>query len=117
MLCKTRFMSELGQEETANKHGETCERFQKVLADRIAYRTRIVAGCTSAYQKDPAEIERSERYQMQALYFQFDAVKGYVNNQIPCDGRCYNARGHNCECSCGGHNHGAGNAMGVGMVA
>lgn len=27
-----------------------------------------------------------------------------------CDARCLNATGHNCECSCGGKNHGAGNA-------
>lgn len=26
-----------------------------------------------------------------------------------CDGRCLNARGVDCECSCGGKNHGAGN--------
>jgi hypothetical protein len=25
-----------------------------------------------------------------------------------CDARCTNAKGHNCECSCGGKNHGAG---------
>lgn len=24
-----------------------------------------------------------------------------------CDSRCVNARGRNCECSCGGQNHGA----------
>ena len=23
-----------------------------------------------------------------------------------CDARCQNAKGHNCECSCGGENHG-----------
>lgn len=27
-----------------------------------------------------------------------------------CDSRCTNARGPKCECECGGHNHGAGNA-------
>ncbi len=26
-----------------------------------------------------------------------------------CDARCMNAKGSNCECSCGGDNHGAGN--------
>jgi hypothetical protein len=26
-----------------------------------------------------------------------------------CDARCLNATGFNCECSCGGKNHGAGN--------
>lgn len=30
-----------------------------------------------------------------------------------CDARCLNATGHNCECSCGGKNHGAGNNMAV----
>lgn len=25
-----------------------------------------------------------------------------------CDGRCMNAKGHNCECACGGANHGKG---------
>lgn len=25
-----------------------------------------------------------------------------------CDARCVNAKGHSCECSCGGKNHGAG---------
>lgn len=29
-----------------------------------------------------------------------------------CDGRCLNATGRNCECSCRGKNHGAGNSMG-----
>lgn len=24
-----------------------------------------------------------------------------------CDARCMNAKGHDCECSCGGKNHGA----------
>lgn len=27
-----------------------------------------------------------------------------------CDARCQNAKGGNCECSCGGANHGAGSA-------
>lgn len=27
-------------------------------------------------------------------------------SDTPCDHRCTSARGHNCECSCGGVNHG-----------
>lgn len=27
---------------------------------------------------------------------------------VPCDARCTGARGHTCNCSCGGKNHGAG---------
>lgn len=29
---------------------------------------------------------------------------------VPCDYRCMFARGHDCECSCGGKNHGRGDA-------
>ena len=34
-------------------------------------------------------------------------VKGTVNLDKTCDGRCTNATGPNCECPCGGANHGA----------
>lgn len=33
-------------------------------------------------------------------------IKGVVNVDKSCDGRCMNATGPNCECSCGGENHG-----------
>lgn len=33
-------------------------------------------------------------------------IKGTVTD-CPCDGRCTSARGHSCECSCGGANHGS----------
>lgn len=32
-------------------------------------------------------------------------VKGIKTEHV-CDARCTSARGHNCECSCGGKNHG-----------
>jgi ribosomal protein S18 acetylase RimI-like enzyme len=35
-------------------------------------------------------------------------LKGVYKDTIPCDARCYYAKGANCECSCGGQNHGAG---------
>lgn len=34
------------------------------------------------------------------------AIEGYLNPKCPCDRRCTGATGHNCECSCGGENHG-----------
>lgn len=34
------------------------------------------------------------------------AVEGYLKADHPCDRRCTGASGHNCECSCGGENHG-----------
>lgn len=33
-------------------------------------------------------------------------VKGTVTD-CPCDGRCTSAKGPNCDCSCGGANHGS----------
>lgn len=30
-----------------------------------------------------------------------------VRTDTPCDDRCTSAKGHQCECSCGGKNHGA----------
>lgn len=34
-------------------------------------------------------------------------VQGTLNPDHVCDSRCTGAVGHNCECSCGGANHGA----------
>lgn len=34
------------------------------------------------------------------------SVQGVYNAAHVCDSRCINARGHNCECACGGANHG-----------
>lgn len=34
-------------------------------------------------------------------------MKGVYNPDHLCDARCTNAKGSNCECSCGGANHGA----------
>jgi hypothetical protein len=37
-----------------------------------------------------------------------NVVKGTVVESKVCDGRCMAATGPNCECSCGGENHGGG---------
>lgn len=34
------------------------------------------------------------------------AIEGRLKADHPCDARCTGAVGHNCECSCGGANHG-----------
>lgn len=36
----------------------------------------------------------------------FGALKAHLNPNHKCDARCTSARGHNCECACGGVNHG-----------
>ena len=35
-------------------------------------------------------------------------VRGRYNPKLKCGARCQNATGFDCECSCGGKNHGAG---------
>lgn len=39
-------------------------------------------------------------------FLSITVIKGMVNLDKTCDGRCMNATGPNCECSCGGENHG-----------
>jgi hypothetical protein len=34
-------------------------------------------------------------------------VEGRISLDTPCDSRCTSAKGHRCECSCGGLNHGS----------
>lgn len=36
-------------------------------------------------------------------------VKGRYSENRACDARCTGASGHNCECQCGGRNHGSDN--------
>lgn len=38
---------------------------------------------------------------------QWDEIVGKVVDDHPCDARCMGARGPDCECSCGGANHGS----------
>ena len=38
---------------------------------------------------------------------EYGEVAGRFNPEHKCDARCTSARGHNCECQCGGENHGA----------
>jgi hypothetical protein len=35
-------------------------------------------------------------------------LKAFLNPAVKCDARCTHAKGFNCECSCGGENHGRG---------
>ncbi len=38
-------------------------------------------------------------------------VRGIVNRKVKCDARCTEAKGHSCECACGGKYHGAGHEV------
>ena len=42
-------------------------------------------------------------------------LKAYLNPAVKCNARCTHAVGFDCECSCGGENHGVG--MFSGLIA
>ena len=42
-------------------------------------------------------------------------VLGKFRADKKCDGRCLAATGHQCECACGGKNHGAGNSISLAL--
>jgi hypothetical protein len=110
-------MTELSDMETAKRHAGTCLKFAALLTARVERMTRVVSSCTQEFYKDPARILDGELYQMRCAYLRFDILKGHKNAAVPCDARCTGARGHNCECQCGGKNHGQQNAIEHGMVA
>lgn len=37
---------------------------------------------------------------------QYGVLRATVREEVKCDARCTHARGHTCDCSCGGANHG-----------
>lgn len=38
-------------------------------------------------------------------------INGTVNLKVKCNAKCLESKGHVCECSCGGKNHGAGHEV------
>jgi len=47
----------------------------------------------------------------QASWITLKPISGYIAPAVKCDPRCTGATGPNCECSCGGENHGSAHAM------
>lgn len=46
-----------------------------------------------------------------AGYGQGEKIQGVYDPAVPCNATCVMARGHSCNCSCGGKHHGAGMAQ------
>lgn len=68
-----------------------------------------VRGCTHTVKMEANQYidwngHRCEKHPRYPLNWK--GIKGTVNLEHVCDSRCTNARGHNCECACGGANHG-----------
>lgn len=109
-FCKQRFMSELSPPRTIALHAATCEKVQSWMDKRgpIWYAYDFRMGNHDKIRK--ALMDQVE------CYFDCTPLKGRKVETVPCDARCTGARGPNCECSCGGANHGHGNAVSAGMV-
>jgi hypothetical protein len=78
------------------QHGDTPTGDSRLATDHLFYKVRVdamtAAGliCTDHNR-----------------YLKPEAVRGVVNVDKTCDGRCMAATRASCECSCGGANHGA----------
>jgi hypothetical protein len=75
----------------------------------------LVTPSREAARRDPHRYDVAQLATLRAYRLVCDAhdrfltvteIKGIVNVDKTCDGRCMNATGPNCECSCGGENHG-----------
>jgi hypothetical protein len=96
-LCKATWTTEETDRTKAfDAHERNCPKYTRFLAARIGSKV------------DDKRVIESERYQMSVLWFSHIQITGRYVADKACDGRCMGATGHNCECSCGGKNHGAG---------
>lgn len=83
--------------------------------------TALLRERVSLGQRDGCSIVKSDPVNLDALDTEATVVacpecaatvrlqrlKGKLNAEHLCDARCTNAKGSNCECECGGANHGA----------
>lgn len=72
-----------------------------------------VKGCNHIIRKSLYEIQNAPeqwndfRCTTHPKYpIQYKELKGTFNPEHKCDDRCTHAKGHTCDCSCGGANHG-----------
>ena len=56
----------------------------------------------------PADERKGDGVCTCGRFMDWDRLEAHFSESVRCDARCTNARGHKCECSCSGENHGAG---------
>ena len=92
-LCGSRWTAKRDDLESSYaRHGETCTRYQATLK-------RWTAG---------GRDESAARWSLANSYMDRREIIGTFKAGVKCDARCQGAIGHDCECSCGGANHGIG---------
>lgn len=89
-----------------------CKKMHSVLVDRESRETyrsdsikRVSSTSTTTYNGQPW---RHDSVTCCGKPVEMKAVKGTKVPEIPCGAKCLSSKGHVCECSCGGKNHGAG---------
>lgn len=82
--------------------------------------------CKTAHAEDVPAVEASEFFYLTSCQgggqtahrscrecgrglHRWSSVRGKVNAAVKCNARCTGARRSDCECECGGHNHGSDN--------
>jgi len=92
-LCGKRWTAAKDNRESSYaRHGETCSRYQAYLA---------------RWNKGGAD-DAGARWNLANSYLECREIVGTFKPGVKCDARCQSAIGHDCECSCGGVNHGIG---------
>jgi hypothetical protein len=90
--------------ELVEGHAATCPKTEIRLRFRIApYRLDdpIFPAFTDPKRRQLAAFD------LLSCDWKVSQVKGTTNPAVKCDGRCTHAKGPNCDCSCGGKNHGS----------
>lgn len=124
--CKSRVRFTLADQRiVSDRYGKHTECYLTPAAGHDAYARAItpyVHGSQYALVTPSREAKRTHPYDVARLatlrayglvceehdrFLSVTAIKGVVNVDKACDGRCMSATGPNCECSCGGENHGA----------
>jgi hypothetical protein len=91
--CKAKWMTSAATlEDSFKAHLMTCEK-AKLWCERRRY----------------VPSKPNDMYNIAASLCERDQVKGTLKPSHKCDSRCTGATGKNCECSCGGANHGIDN--------
>ena len=80
----------------------------KITSDTQFMGRCMVKGCKHTVKRLYKDIDwNGDRCEKHSRYpLNWHSINGIVNAAHVCDSRCINAIGHNCECACGGANHG-----------
>lgn len=83
---------------TVEAHGATCPNTLKRIAFRASGSSDVVKRAAAAHDIITADYRVAQ-------------VRGTYHADVRCNGRCTHAKGGDCQCECGGRNHGTGLVM------